>query len=352
MNEFIELLDGSKLECFPILKTKDETISSEFSLDTTGEYLSVGRRKPLPDRREEERYQDCLLHENVFLFLANADKILSDSRLFLAPVGVVNGMAYTGTSGFRRPTLGIYIEWWLHHKEGSFDRDGNPIWFISGSPLSGASACCSVDRKGKLHHRVYSLKGFSGTWSTFTKVNNRYNEAKTKYMAYSLEEAIDILKGQTDANQLFKTHLRVEKVKYDNLISSLRSQLLHAKQQSAEYMAKIQQLIFNLHKEEAEVYYKKCLNLHTISDLRHGQFLEKRIELRKLLRSGQIDNREYQRQHNPFKKQDLDAENEWRRYERDGLEEIFGKDAVFFSFSVIETLLVESKSEAHGSKSK
>ena len=117
-------------------------------------------------------------------------------------------------------------------------------------------------------------------------------------------------------------------------------------------MAKIQQLIFNLHKEEAEVYYKKCLNLHTISDLRHSKFLEKRIELRKLLRSGQIDNREYQRQHNPFKKQDLEAESEWRRYERDGIEENFGKDAVFFSFRVIETLLIDSKSEANGSKGK
>lgn len=352
MNDYIELIDGTRLECYPILVENEERISSEFSLDTTGEYLSVGRRKPLPDRREEERYQDRQLYENVFLFLANADKILSDSRLFLAPISVVNGMAYTGTSGFRKPTLGIYIEWWLHHKEGSFDKEGNPIWYISGSPLSGASACCSIDRKGKLHHRVYSNKGFSGSWRTFTSINNRYNEAKAKYMAYTLEEAIDILKGQTDATQLFKTHLRLEKVKYDNLISSLKSLLNLAKQQSSEYMIKIQQLIFNLHKEEAEAYYKKCLNLHTISDLRHSQFLEKRIELRKLLRSGQIDNREYQRQHTPFKKQDLEAESEWRLYERKGIEEIFGKDAVFFSFRVIETLLTNSKSEANGSESK
>lgn len=352
MNDYIELIDGSGLECYPILVENVEEISSAFSLDTTGQYLSIGRRKPLPDRRQEEQYQDRLLYENAFLFLANADKILSDSRLFLAPIGVVNGMAYTGTSGFSKPTLGIYIEWWLYHKEGSFDKDGNPIWFISGSPLSGASACSSVDRKGKLHHRVYSPEGFRGSWTTFTDVNNRYNEAKTKYMAYTLEEAIDILKGQTDATQVFKTHLRIEKVRYDNLILSLKEQLSHTKQQSAEYLAKIQQLIFNVHKEEAEAYYNKCQHLNSTAELAHKRFLEKRIELRKQLRSSQIDDREYQRQYNPFRKQDLEAEREWRRYESDGIEEIFGKNAVFFSFSVIEALLIDSKSKEDGNESK
>lgn len=356
MTDKIKLIDGSELECYPIALQPEVADSDNLSLDTTGQYLQVRKKahfvtdKELAERRKQEEIDSRLLYENAYLFLANADKILSDSRLFLAPIGVVNGMAYTGTSGFRKPTLGVYIEWWLHHSEGSFDKEGNPIWYISGSPLSGASACCSVDRKGKLHSRVYSNRGFSGTWHTFMEVNNRYKEAKAKYMAYALEEVIDMLKGQTDAAQLFKTHLRLEKVKYDNLISSLKSQLNYAKQQSSEYMAKIQQLIFNLHKEEVEEYYKKCLNLHTVSDLLHSQFLEKRIELRKQLRSGAIDNREYQRQYNPLKKQDHEAESEWQLYERKGIEDIFGKDSVFFSFSVLETLLINSKSKDNGSK--
>lgn len=356
LNTKIALIDGSQLDCYPIALPPEETVSGEFSLDTTGKYLQVGKKphfvtdKELAERRKQEKIDAKLFYEHIHLFLANADKILSDSRLFLSPVNVVNGLAYTGTSGFRRPTLGVYIEWWLYHKDASIDAKGNPIWFISGSPLSGASACCSVDRKGKLHSRVYSNRGFSGTWHTFMEVNNRYKEAKAKYMAYALEEVIDMLKGQTDAAQLFKTHLRLEKVKYDNLISSLKSQLNYAKQQSSEYMAKIQQLIFNLHKEEVEEYYKKCLNLHTVSDLLHSQFLEKRIELRKQLRSGAIDNREYQRQYNPLKKQDHEAESEWQLYERKGIEDIFGKDSVFFSFSVLETLLINSKSKDNGSK--
>lgn len=155
MNDKITLIDGSQLDCYPIALPPEETVSGEFSLDTTGKYLQVGKKphfvtdKELAERRKQEKIDAKLFYEHIHLFLANADKILSDSRLFLSPVNVVNGLAYTGTSGFRRPTLGVYIEWWLYHKDASIDAKGNPIWFISGSPLSGRNACSAVDRKGE-----------------------------------------------------------------------------------------------------------------------------------------------------------------------------------------------------------
>jgi len=32
--------------------------------------------------------------------------------MFLCPIYMQSGLAYTGSSGFEKPTLGIYIEWW------------------------------------------------------------------------------------------------------------------------------------------------------------------------------------------------------------------------------------------------
>lgn len=198
MNDKITLIDGSLLECYPIVPEPEVTESDDFSLYTTGQYLQVGRKphlatdKELEERRRQERIDAKLFYGHAYLFLDNAERILSDSRLFFAPVHVVNGLAYTGTSGFRHPTLGIYIEWWLHHKEASIDAKGRPIWFISGSPLSGNNACSAVDRNGKTHRA--ELNGqFLSVWRSFVAVNTRYTDVKGRYMAYGLQDVIDLL---------------------------------------------------------------------------------------------------------------------------------------------------------------
>ena len=347
MNDKITLIDGSKLDCYPIALPSEETVSGEFSLDTTGEYLQVGKKphfvtdKELAERRKQEEIDAKLFYEHIHLFLANADKILSDSRLFLSPVNVVNGLAYTGTSGFRRPTLGVYIEWWLYHKDASIDANGRPIWFISGSPLSGSHACSTVDRKGKTH-RAQLNSSFSAVWSSFTKVNNRYNAFKGRYMAYNLQEVIDILEGTTAPNQFFKLHLRLEKVRYDKYIADLKNALNQSKELSLEYKAKIQNLIFQQHCEEASEYYRKCVNLQTIARLAREYFYEQRIELRKKLRSGNLDNVTYQKTLTPLRKKAMEAENQCYEYEREGLDKVFGDDAFYFNFDTIERLLTDN----------
>ena len=254
MNDKITLIDGSQLDCYPIALPPEDTASDEFSLDTTDEDLQSVKKphfvtdKELAERRKQEEIDAKLFYEHAHLFLANADKILSDSRLFLAPVNIISGLAYTG--GFRRPTLGVYIEWWLYHKDASIDAKGNPIWFISGSPMSGNNACSTVDRKGKTH-RAQLNGSFSDVWGSFAKVNDRYNEFKGRYMAYDLKEVIDILEGTTDAQQYFNLHLRLEKVRYDNHIANLTNTLKQAERQSLNYKSRIQRLIFRQHSEEA-----------------------------------------------------------------------------------------------------
>lgn len=346
MNDKITLIDGSQLDCYPIAFPSDEIVSSEFSLDTTGQYLQIGTKphfttdKELAERRKQEEIDEKLFYEHAHIFLANTDKILSDSRLFLTPVNVVNGLAYTGTSGFRKPTLGVYIEWWLYHKDASIDAKGHPIWFISGSPLSGSNACSAVDRKGKTH-RAQLNSSFSAVWSSFVEVNNRYNEFKGRHMAYELREVIDILEGTNDSQQYFKLHLSLEKVRYDNYISNLKRALKQAKELSAEYKVKIQHLIFQQYREEATEYYNKCINLQTVARLAREYFYEQRIELRKALRGGNIDNITYQRTLTPLRKKAKKAEKQCCEYEREGLNKVFGDDASYFDFNVIEKLISE-----------
>ena len=346
MNPKITLTDSSQLECSPIALPPEESISGEFSLDSTGQYLQVCKKahfvtdKELAERRKQEAIDAKLFYEHAHLFLANADKILSDSRLFLAPVHIVNGLAYTGTSGFRKPTLGVYIEWWIYHKDASIDAKGRPIWFISGSPLSGGNACSAVDRKGKTHRAQLNGR-FSAVWSSFVEVNNRYNEFKGRYMAYELREVIDILEGTNDSQQYFKLHLSLEKVRYDNYIANLKNALKQAKELSAEYKVKIQHLIFQQYREEATEYYNKCINLQTVARLAREYFYEQRIELRKALRSRNIDNITYERTLIPFKKKAREAECQCCEYEREGLNKVFGEDASYFDFKVIEKLILE-----------
>ena len=338
-SNLFELLDGSKLEGYPSA-TPTMPISNTLALDTTGQYLSIGRKPTKAPIGEEEKRQlgHKLFNENVHLFLANADKILSDSRLFLAPVPVQNGLAYTGTGGFRHPTLGVYIEWWLYYKEDSIDRKGRPIWYISGSPLSGRNVCSSVDRKGKAHRA--ELNGlFSDVWGSFTEVNTRYDEAKSRFLAYSLEEVVALLKEETDDAQLFKTHLRLEYVKFRKEVDSLKSRLRSAQEQTMKYQDRLRKMLFESKREEATAYYEKWQNLRTVAKLRYEHFIQRRLELRKQLRADEITNKEYQQTLQSIRKAKEDADYAIWDFAHTGLSEVFGSDASLFSTEVLDQII-------------
>ena len=110
----ITLMNGEALECFPKQSAQTKFASDEMQLNATGAYLDMGIKpcKPQPNADEEKERQKKLFTDNAFYLLAHSERIMRDSRMFLAPVAVQNGLAYTGTSGFNAPTVGIYLEWW------------------------------------------------------------------------------------------------------------------------------------------------------------------------------------------------------------------------------------------------
>lgn len=348
MNDKITLLDGSRLECHSVALGPDETVGSGYSPDTTGQYLQAGNTAhPYTDREWAERRKQLdadaeLFYRHVPLFLANADRILSDSRLFLAPVKVANGLVCAGTSGFHWPTLGMYIEWWLYHKDVSIDKKERPIWSIFGSPMSGRNLCSAVDSKGRKHRACLNVR-FSSVLNSFCDVKGHYNGYRNRYLAFDLKEVVDILEGTADPDQLFKLHLRLEKVRCDNHIAAMKKSLSVARGQVIMYNARLQDLIFRQNIDEAEKYYNKCVNLQTAAGLARQLFRKRRIELRKELRSGSIGNAVYQRELSPLKKRARETERQCREYEHERLKEIFGEDSSYMSFDVIESLLCQKK---------
>lgn len=97
----IILMNGAVLECFPKASHQGDHVPDKTKLDTTGAYLSIGNKscKPQPSATEEKEQQEKLFTDNAFYLLAHQERIMRDSRMFLAPVAVQNVLAYTGTSG-------------------------------------------------------------------------------------------------------------------------------------------------------------------------------------------------------------------------------------------------------------
>ncbi len=175
----ILLLDGSELTCYEKQTVDDDKI----------------------DEKEKKRL--CkLFTDNAFYLLAHRDRILSDSRMFLCPIAIKSGMMYSGSSGFENPTLGIYLEWWRECPNAMItDKDGTRslVFYLAGSPLSGANWSKRVDESGEIHN-VGASYPFISQWRPFIGVNNRYTAAKRRYQAYSLDEVLDILHNEDDNN--------------------------------------------------------------------------------------------------------------------------------------------------------
>ena len=195
----IELVNGSTLQ--GILKSVQPqgNPSGTLALDPSGHYFQTSPQTLTTEEikaqlREEERN---VFLPNAFFLLYHADRILSDSRMFLAPIPVQSGIAYTGTSGFRNPTLGIYIEWWHNCPESHWhDKEGNPtlVYHLAGSPLTGGNICAMTDEAGTFIS--VKLPKFKPLWTSFMHINTRYTEAKERCECYTLQQVINILKSE------------------------------------------------------------------------------------------------------------------------------------------------------------
>ncbi|MCF0207767.1 MAG: hypothetical protein HUK15_10110, partial [Bacteroidales bacterium] len=161
----IKLLNGNLLDGYPkkkveVHESENGAVKNTISLDTTGTYMVIkGQRKKKEAEEAERRKRDeekeafeRLFTDNAFYLLMHSERILSDSRMFLAPAPTAGGLAYIGTSGFRDAVLGVFIEFWKYCPSATkFNKDGDlqVVTYMAGSPLSGSNQCVMVDEHGK-----------------------------------------------------------------------------------------------------------------------------------------------------------------------------------------------------------
>jgi len=134
-----------------------------------------------------------LFTDNAHFLLENAQRIFQDSRLFLTPVWIQSGMAYVGA--FPAPCLGGYLEWWLNAECASKDTEGGRelVYFVSGSPMSGTNVSMAVKPDGTCDRSGGTLSQLA---RTYIEVMKRYQEPMRSCASYTLEEAINVLKGR------------------------------------------------------------------------------------------------------------------------------------------------------------
>lgn len=158
------------------------------------------RLLPLYAKGEEAVLDEVAANVEVELFVEHIpylweqrERILSDSRLFLCPLAVPNGVAYFGY--FPTATLGAYVELWQMCKDAIWlDEEGlrHFVWRVSGSPLSGNNKCGLISETRE--RSIRSLDRFGTLWRVFVGIICRYRDIQPKGESYRIAEVIELLK--------------------------------------------------------------------------------------------------------------------------------------------------------------
>ena len=342
----IILIDGRELECYPLDgQAPEKSDHDPMELDKTGQYLIIGHRKPTPTPQPSPTVesQRQLFIDNAFYLLAHSERILSDSRMFLSPIAIQNGIAYTGTSGFRKPTLGVYIEWWMLAKNAmQTDKKGRRylVYHLAGSPLSGMNKCSAVREDGQ--QEIVTLSSFGAHWGPFMKLNQRYTEAKQLYQAYTLQQVLDILhqedNGQTDFAPIIDTLF----MKHE--IDVLNRQITSIQEECNKWQSKYTDLLAHYNEEKMRQLYAEYETLATNVDKEIDSLKEQKRNLKASLRKGSFDNISYQRQLTPLNKRIQDLMIRIGLFKINKVREAF-PDNEDITFSLIETFVRNTKNE-------
>lgn len=346
----IVTLDGRVLDCFPITTGNAEIVDDSFKLDTTGRYLSIGRkpRTPFPPTPKEVEEQRDLFINNAFYLLAHKDRIMSDSRMFLCPVAIQSGIAYTGTSGFTRPTLGVYLEWWgLVPNAMQTDDKGHKllVYHIAGSPLSGSNRCGAVRDDGE--REIVSLSPFGVHWGPFTQINCRYNDAKYIYQAYTLQDVLDILDAEENGNSNYAQNVEMLYMSHEVELSNRRLEQEQARY--SELQRKYADALFKYNEELICDFYAQYEGVKAKIDAEIEQLRKQKRDLKAELKSGRMDNVTYQKKLTPLKKHIMGLKYKISDYRYTKVRETFSHESDM-TFDLIEHYVLNKRKEETNNK--
>lgn len=329
----VQLIDGRVLDCYPLEQPQYE-VNNQLSLDTTGVYLSLKRpnndKTVIDNRDDEEKELEKLFLDNAFVFLENREKILSDSRMFLCPLPFSrSGLAYSGTGGFRNPTLGIFIEFWMACTKASvMEANGRKwlIYHIAGSPLSGCNSCGLVSPQGET--KTEQVASFKGIWGPFVEINNRYDEAKSKYEAYTLRQVLSIFEDE-GTNVAYKKSTHIFFLEQANKELKRRMRSLEA--YTEHIYTKLHKALLELKCEELKAFMTEYKEREKAMAYRLLQIRHERLALRKRMKSGEIDNLQYQKLWMPLGKEKGRIVGEMNQFVNEALRTLYPDDTITLS---------------------
>lgn len=307
----IVLINGTELICYPKVVQPKSFSEDKLTLDLTGKYLTIGSKPSKlvakKETTENDELKDFFL-KNAFLFYRNAHRILNDSRMFLAPVPVQNGLMYTGTSGFRNPTLGVYVEWWLNCEVNlTKDKEGKDAmtYHIIGSPFSGSNRCTCVYPDGRTESITHSP--FIKVWSMFMNINQRYTKAKRMYEAYSLLEVVVLLQAACESReseletQLYIAEGNTQKLK--RKYSCLKDEFIKLRDNYTE-------LTLLHYKDELEDFRIEYRSRMEKAEQEKESLARARAKFKSQMKQGLINNVEYQHAITPLTRRKKAIEHE------------------------------------------
>lgn len=300
----ITLMNGAVLECFPKESYQGDFVPDKMKLDATGTYLSLGNKpcKPQPRTTEEKKRQKKLFTDNAFYLLAHSERIMRDSRMFLAPVAVQNVLAYTGTSGLHTPTLGIYLEWW---NECSIalrtDKDGNRslVYHLAGSPLSGTNHCAEVFEDGRIE--PLHVSSFISHWQPFVNINTQYDEAKHIYQAYTLEQVLEILHAEDGDGWDYSSVIKERFMQSE--INELKKKVERLTKESDKWYSMYKDTYMKYKDAEISEAFSTFQSFREECEAQINSIKMRKQALKADLKSGRMDNITYQRTLTPLNKQ-------------------------------------------------
>jgi len=328
----IVTLDGRMLDCFP-MATHRVAINNGQQSATMGECLRTKTMRWKDKENERSKDLEKLFTDNAFYLLAHKDRIMSDSRMFLCQVEVRSGLYYTGTSGFKNPTIGVYLEWW-NLCDNAMQKDEHDeirlVYYLSGSPMSGRNNSAVVYGNGRTEK--VSLASFKSYWPLFIDINSRYENAKKSYQAYSLQQVLDILHQEDEGNSDYACTIETEMMKKE--VMRLSSQLEQTVRERNLWHEKYNQLMLQYKDKEVRQLYSDYMALEKRNKAEIEQLKQKRLQIRFEFKNGNITNLQYQPLVTPINKRKEHLEMELELYKIQRVRELFPDSDITFGHVV------------------
>lgn len=129
-----------------------------------------------------------LFDNNIYLFLKHAKEIMKDSRMFLSPINTHRFSPFFSST----PTLGGFSEWWQFCKKNGIEKNGFPICYISGNPMTGSNFCKAITPEGETV-RAKVTCSFIDLLKSFGSVNSKYRYLPEFCHTYTIIEIINKL---------------------------------------------------------------------------------------------------------------------------------------------------------------